>query len=317
MTRAAGVFLQVLFRRTTRNFFHPEQGGDQGFRRLRLGDKDSADNMVNRLSIGVLVAACLAGVGALFSVAATGQATDTATERGLAIAREADRRDRGFGDQVAELTMTLTNRNGGISRRKLRISTLEVDRKGFGDKTLVVFDTPRDVKGVALLSYARVLEPDDQWLYLPALKRIKRISSVNKSGAFVGSEFSYEDMAPPEVDKYTYRFLRDAPCGADTCFVLEQTPRYKYSGYSHLIAWLDHRHYRIRRIDYFDRRRAPLKTLTTGGWRQYLGKYWRAHDLLMENHRTGKTTRLQWSEFRFKTGLGETNFSRNSLKRGR
>ena len=94
------------------------------------------------------------------------------------------------------------------SVRELRRQVFESTEEGRGDKSIIVFDSPRDIGGTALLSHTKILEPDDQWLYLPALGRVKRISSGNKSGPFVGSEFAYEDLVSQEVDKYNYRWLR-------------------------------------------------------------------------------------------------------------
>src|SRR3546814_6855851 len=105
--------------------------------------------------------------------------------------------------------MVLANKEGETSTRELRIQTLEVPAREEGDKSLIIFDHPRDIEGTAFLSFTKILEPDDQWLYLPALKRVKRISSANKSGPFVGSEFAYKDMLSQEVDKYDYLWLRD------------------------------------------------------------------------------------------------------------
>ena len=100
----------------------------------------------------------------------------TPEEKGLAIAVEADRRDMGWVDQSADMQMSLRNRQGQGSERVIRIRTLEV--LGDGDKSLTIFDTPRDVKGTAFLSFTHATEPDDQWLFLPALNRVKRISSA-------------------------------------------------------------------------------------------------------------------------------------------
>ncbi|HSJ48359.1 MAG TPA: outer membrane lipoprotein-sorting protein, partial [Gammaproteobacteria bacterium] len=114
---------------------------------------------------------------------------ETPEERGLAIAREADRRDQGWGDSSASMAMILRNSQGDESHRQVRVRNLEVE--GDGDKTLTIFDEPLDVKGTALLTYSHKTGPDDQWLYLPSLARVKRISSRNKSGPFMGSEFAY------------------------------------------------------------------------------------------------------------------------------
>jgi hypothetical protein len=106
---------------------------------------------------------------------------DENVDKGETIAREAERRDRGWGDSQAQAIMILEDIGGNTRERRLRLSTLERRGDNQGDKSLIVFDEPRDIKGTALLSYTRILEPDDQWLFLPALKRVKRISSANKS----------------------------------------------------------------------------------------------------------------------------------------
>jgi hypothetical protein len=151
---------------------------------------------------------------------------DENVDKGETIAREAERRDRGWGDSQAQAIMILEDIGGNTRERRLRLSTLERRGDNQGDKSLVVFDEPRDIKGTALLSYTRILEPDDQWLFLPALKRVKRISSANKSGSFVGSEFAYEDITGQEFEKYTYKWLLDEPCDLLECFVVERRPRY-------------------------------------------------------------------------------------------
>ena len=240
---------------------------------------------------------------------------ETAEEKGLAIAVEADRRDTGFGDQITNMVMILRNKQGQESTRYIRNWSKEV--KGDGDKSLSFFDRPADVKGTAMLTYTRKVDNDDQWLFLPALKRVKRIASANKSGAFMGSEFAYEDIASQEVEKYKYKYLRDENYDNQECFVLERYPVSEYSGYTRQVAWIDKAEYRILKIDFYDRKNSLLKTLTFNKYQQYLGQYWRAHEMLMVNHQTGKSTLLKWSDFRFRTGLTDRDFDKNSLKRAR
>jgi len=234
---------------------------------------------------------------------------------GNSIAAEWDLRGQGFGDTRSYMKMELENRHGEKSVRELRTDTFEIPGNDIGNKTLVVFEKPRDIKGTAFLSFAKILEPDDQWLYLPALKRVKRISSKNKSGPFVGSEFAYEDLSSSELKKYTYKWLRDEPCGKLDCFVLEQKPLYENSGYTRMVVWYDKAEYRQQKIDFYDRKESLLKTLTYGDYRQYLDKYWRPHDMFMVNHQTGKKTRLVFEKITFRTGISENDFSKNSLKR--
>lgn len=238
---------------------------------------------------------------------------ESAEEKGLAIAVEADRRDLGWQDSETSMKMILRNRQGETSERQIRSRTLEVT--GDGDKSLIIFDHPADVKNTAFLSYTHAIRPDDQWLYLPALKRVKRIASANKSGPFMGSEFAYEDISSQEVKKFSYKWLRDEAIDGEEAFVVERVPQYEHSGYTKQHAWIDKEHYRVLRVDYFDRKGALLKTLTASDYHQYLEKYWRAHRMDMQNHLNGKNTTLLFSDYEFQNGLSERDFDRNSLKR--
>jgi outer membrane lipoprotein-sorting protein len=254
----------------------------------------------------------LIGTILLFPLAAT---AETPEEKGLAIAKEGNRRDTGWKDQTASLDMTLRNRHGKESTRRTHNKTLEV--KGDGDKSLNIFDSPRDIKGTAFLSFTHALKPDEQWLYLPALKRVKRISSSNKSGPFMGSEFAYEDLSSQEVEKYTYKYLRNEKLNGRDCFVIESIPSYKHSGYTKLLTWLDVEMYQPLKIEFYDRKKTLLKTLSSSDYQQYLGKFWRPNRMNMVNHQTKKSTDLKWSEYKLNTGLKKRDFDRNSLKRAR
>ena len=264
---------------------------------------------VSKLSHSLAAAALLLALGAALPAKAK-----SAAEKGLEIARETERRDTGFGDSQVTLTMMLSNRHGDTSTRQMRIKTLETTGAKLGDRSLTVFDHPRDIKGTAFLSHTKILSPDDQWLYLPALKRVKRISSANKSGSFVGSEFAYEDLVSFEVEKYSYLWLRDEKCGGLDCFVSERLPLYKNSGYTKQVVWIDKDEYRLHRIDFFDRRGALRKTMIPSQYRQYLGKYWRAHRIEMTNHQSGKKTVLVFRDFAFRLGVAARDFTASRLK---
>ncbi len=255
-----------------------------------------------------------ASLGVVLAFQAYAQAPE---ERGRAIAEEADRQDLGWHDNQAIMRMLLRNRHGQTSTRELRRHALEITEAGLGDRSVIIFEAPRDIKGTALLSHTKILDADDQWLYLPALKRVKRISSKNKSGPFVGSEFAFEDLVSQEVDKYEYKWLRDEPCGELGCFVVERVPRYENSGYTRQIVWWDKEEYRPKRIDFYDRKGDLLKTLTYEGYREYLGSFWRADLMQMENHQTGKSTDLFFDTWKFQTGQQAARFSPARLKRTR
>ncbi len=236
-------------------------------------------------------------------------------EKGLRIAKLAEASDQGFGDFKSSITMTLKDRHGNTSVREMRNATLEgVDD---GDKTLIIFDTPRDVKGSAVLTWTHKEKSDDQWLYLPALKRVKRIASRNKSGPFMGSEFAYEDLASQEIEKYSYRFLREEKLNGADCYVIERDPVDKYSGYSTLETWIHKDRLTAEKVVFYDRKKSLLKTLTMEGYHQYKEKHWRADVFKMINHQKGKETTLEWKGYRFKNGLKDRDFQQTALKRAR
>ena len=264
-----------------------------------------------RASFGVLLLAVTCGLHGAVALAQE----ETPEDKGLRLAREASARNDGFGDFTAGMTMVLRDRRGRESVRQMRFKVLEVP--GDGDKSLFVFDQPRDVQGTALLTHAHVNAQNDQWLYLPALKRVKRISAATRSGSFMGSEFSYEDMSPPEVEEYRYRFLRDEPCGELTCAVTEQVPLDEKSGYSRRVVWQDLGELRTWRMELYDRKRSHLKTLTFADYRKYVDQYWRAGEQTMVNHLTGASTVLNWTDFRFRTDLDDGEFTQTALRRVR
>ena len=238
----------------------------------------------------------------------------TPAAKGLAIAKAAEQADQGFESSRVNLTMTLRNKRGQESTRSLSNQTLELIEDG--DKSLIVFNSPRDVQGTSTLTFTHKSGPDDQWLYLPALKRVKRISSDNKSGPFMGSEFAYEDLSSQEVEKYTYKYLREENEHGSKLHVIERDPVDPKSGYSRQIVWYNESQgYRLEKVEFYDRKNALLKTLTYHSYEQFLGKHWRSKKMKMVNHQTGKETELLFEGYQFKLGLSETDFSQNSLKR--
>ncbi|MGI9627748.1 MAG: outer membrane lipoprotein-sorting protein [Longimicrobiales bacterium] len=247
----------------------------------------------------------------------TGAHAQSAEERGLSVAQAADANDLGWGDNTSDMHMVLRNRAGQESTRALRRMALETNGDGLGDRSIIVFESPRDIEGTALLSHTRILDPDDQWLYLPALRRVKRISSGNKSGPFVGSEFAYEDLVSQEVEKYAYRWLRNEPCGDLECDVVERLPQYENSGYTRQVVWWDTAEYRAQRVEFYDRKDVLLKTLNSLGYQSYAEGFWRPDRMVMENHQNGKTTELVFEGWEFGSGLAEDDFTPSRLRRAR
>lgn len=234
----------------------------------------------------------------------------TPEERGLEIAIAAVQADLGFNSSSVELKMTLKNKNGQTSERHLTTKTLELTEDG--DKSLNVFNSPKDVKGTSTLTYTHKIGSDDQWLFLPSIKRVKRISSNNKSGPFVGSEFAYEDLSSQEIEKYTYKFLEVK----GNLLLVEQDPVDPKSGYTRrIVSYNKDKGYRIEKVDFYDRKNALLKTLSYTDYQLYKDKFWRANIFNMVNHQSNKETLLEFSNYNFDVDLSDEDFTQAALKR--
>ncbi|MCI5048034.1 MAG: outer membrane lipoprotein-sorting protein [Aquisalinus sp.] len=241
--------------------------------------------------------------------------TTPEAHKGYDIAARSDRTDHGYGDSRVSFTMILRNAAGQETTREVNITTLEKVDESVGDKSLVIFETPADVRGTALLSHAKILEPDDQWLYLPALKREKRIASANKSGPFVGSEFAFEDFTTQELNKFTYKYISEGDLDGMAVDIIERYPRYENSGYTRQVSYTDQEIFQVRKVEFYDRRDALLKTLTLDDYRQYDNGVYRAHKFTMVNHQTNKETDLVYEDYEFGLGLDENDFVKGVLRR--
>jgi len=228
------------------------------------------------------------------------------------IAQKTDAALSGFHDAVSEMKMTLINANGQTRERTMLMKVLEGDE---GDKSLMEFLTPADVKGTKFLNYEHFDRDDDQWLYLPALKRVKRIASRNKSGSFMGSEFSYEDLGAFNIEKYTYGDSAEkVDLDGKPAFKTVRFPKEKDSGYTKQVSWTDPDTYVILRVDYYDRKKALLKTAVFSDYRKVEGTTWRIGKIVMTNHQNDKKTILVWENEKTNTGLTDRDFNKQVLK---
>lgn len=219
---------------------------------------------------------------------------------------------KGFKDSKSDMIMTLINSNNQKRQRKMQMASLE---KESGNKSLMTFVSPADVKGTKFLNYEHIHKDDEQWLYLPALKRVKRIASKNKSGSFMGSEFSYEDLSSFRADKYI--FEGDAKVEmfeGHKVYVGERKSVSKNSGYTKQISWVDTTTFLIQKVEYYDRKEELLKTALFQDYKKISG-IWRVGRMQMQNHQNRKSTTLVWKNETIKNGLKEKNFHKRILKR--
>ena len=231
----------------------------------------------------------------------------------IEVAQQNDKIMSSFEDSKSKMTMTLINANGQTKIRKMQSITLELDG---GDKSLMEFLSPADVKGTKFLKYEHLKRDDDQWLYLPALKRVKRISSKNKSGAFMGSEFSYEDISSFNIDKYDYKNADafESTLNGKDVYVVERFPNYKYSGYTKQVSYIDKQSFLILQVDYYDRKKSLLKSAYFSDYKFIDGIY-RNGKIQMKNFSNSKESILTWDEETIKNALSNKDFHKRVLKK--
>jgi len=229
-----------------------------------------------------------------------------------AVALKSEAVMKGYKDSIADMQMTLINAAGQKKVRTMKMKVLEGEEE---DKSLMEFLTPADVRGTKFLSYEHVNKDDDQWLYLPALKRVKRIASKNKSGAFMGSEFSYEDLSAFNPKKYHYEGeAEEGELNGKAVYIGSATPLSKYSGYTKLVNYVDKESFLIQKTEYFDRKKELLKIALFGEYKKLDGVY-RIGKIEMKNIQNDKTTILIWSNEKIKNGLKSRDFHKRYLKK--
>lgn len=245
-------------------------------------------------------------------------AEEDAAAKGRAIADRAWERGEGFGDLQADVEMTIITRSGQSAKRRLQVQILEMP--GEASRAMTRVEAPRDVAGTALLTHTAEDGNVEQWLYLPAASRTRRISSAARGGSFLGSEFSYDDFAAQPPSRYDFEWLRDEELDGLDTHVLRREERDGDSP-GHEVVWLDTEKLRLRQVKFFDARGELTRVLTIEDYEAYEGAdgdtYWRATALRMDNARSDAASELRWDEVSLDNGLDERDFEVSMLSRRR
>jgi len=183
------------------------------------------------------------------------------------------------------VVMLLVDKRGNKEKRLIKRYAKEVEPDI--SRLLLVFMKPADVKGTSLLTWQQKDRPDDQWLYLPARKKMQRIAGGSKKAYFLGTDFTYEDMEPEKLDRFSYRFVGSEQIDGNDCHVIDAVPadekKKKESGYSKRRLWIRKDIFVTVKMDFFDRKGRLLKTLKNFEFKNIEGNVWRADKSLMNN----------------------------------
>jgi outer membrane lipoprotein-sorting protein len=222
--------------------------------------------------------------------------------------------DRYTGD-TAQYTLTMTLISG---RGAPRIREVSYYFKDYGDteKILMAFKSPRDVAGTGYLSFSYDDGRDDDiWLYVPAIKRIRRITGSGKNDDFMGTDFTYEDMGSRSLDKDNFTLQGEEGIDGEPCWVVEARPKDSRDPYGRRLIRVRKDSYVINAVDYYDRQNRLLKELRVSGIRQVDG-IWTAHKMEMTNVQSKHSTVIEMTDIRFNIPLDESLFAVSSLERG-
>lgn len=257
-------------------------------------------------------------VGFLCSICSVNHAQESAFERGREIMEEVDRRNQTNDEQVT-IRMNLTDKRGKERLRHLRIYSKR-DEKG-NLKSLVRFTDPKDVKGTGLLTVEHADREDDQWLYLPILRKNKRIAGGARTNYFVGTDFTFEDMREEKLSAYNYELLRTEIIDGYECYVIEATPRTesdrKNSGYMRRELWIRKDVYFPIQIKYYDREGKFIKMETSYEIIEIKNNIWRPNRSLMKNHARQHETMVTTEKREINTGIPDRRFTLRELESGK
>ncbi|MFP4058274.1 MAG: outer membrane lipoprotein-sorting protein [Candidatus Brocadiia bacterium] len=217
-------------------------------------------------------------------------------------------------DELTELEMRLVDDAGRSRTRKLRIEYLRTD-EGL-DRTLIRFSYPRRMKGTGLLTHEQKGRNDDQWLYLPSLRRTRRIAADAKTERFVQSDFTYEDLQPEDLEDNAYKLLRSETVDGRPCHVVEAVPR-SPGGYSRREIAVDAERWLPLRILYFDEGGRHVKTEHATEVRQHEGRFWRPDRVEMADLEREHTTVFLIQRRVIDGGIDPQHFTLRFLATGR
>jgi outer membrane lipoprotein-sorting protein len=217
-------------------------------------------------------------------------------------------------DQTGSLVMTLEN-----SRGSKRVREIDQYLKDFGseEKKIMFFTAPADVKGTSFMnwSYDDEGRDDDQWIYLPALKKVKRISSGSRGDAFMGSDFTYDDLGDRHPSEDNHRLLRQETLQGEPCYVVESIPKDEDYMYARTVTWVAADMWIGLKKEFYDEDNDHLKTLTVGKYQNTNG-YWMITKSEMHNTQKDHTTRIELKNIRLDTGIEDRIFTERIMSRG-
>lgn len=236
-------------------------------------------------------------------------------EKGQEIANRVHLASQGYIGEESLTNMILIDAYGSKVVREIEGKSIE--GKNSDDKALSIFKTPKDVKGTKFLTWSHKNKSDDQWLYLPSLRRVKRISSRNKSSSYMGSEFTYEDLSSQDPIKFIYRFVKEVTDKRyGKSWVLERKKKDKTS-YSKERLYISQKYMNAYKTEFYDQRGELLKIGQASDFKEFNvngKKIFRTMKFDMHNQKNNKRSIIEWKKRNLGKKFSLKTFRKESLK---
>ncbi len=217
-------------------------------------------------------------------------------------------------DMQADLTMTLINSRGDQRVREIKQFTKDFDKM---EKKIMFFISPADVRNTSFMSWSYDEEgkDDDQWIYLPALKKVKRISSDSKSDYFMGSDFTYDDLGDRHPTEDSHKLLREEDVNGEACCVVESIPQDEDYMYSKTVTWIIKDKWIGLKKEFFDEDDELLKVLAVKKYEKING-YWIILHTEMHNVQRDHITKMELKNVEIDGGIADNKFTERMMRRG-
>ena len=215
-------------------------------------------------------------------------------------------------DQRARVTMRLVNPQGKERRREMTLLRKNLGTEG-EQRYYIYFHEPSDVKGTAFMVWKYPAREDDRWIFIPAIRLVRRIAADDKRSSFVGSDFTYEDVSGREVADETHSLLGKEILDGRPVYRIESVPKAKVD-YARRFSWIDEERGLPLKEDYYDVRGERLRTFTANEVRD-VGGHWTVTRRTMRDAQSGHRTEVAYDEVDYDIGVTEDLFSERYLRR--
>jgi outer membrane lipoprotein-sorting protein len=248
-------------------------------------------------------------VVALTMVPASARAADPPAEE--IVKRSLDAFYYAGNDMRTKVRMKLINAQGNVRERELTMLRINLGKTG-DQRYYIYFHGPADVKGTSFMVWKYPAKEDDRWIFVPALRLVKRIAADDKRSSFVGSDFTYEDVSGRDLEDETHALLRKESLGGRPAYVVESKPKAS-ADYSRRMSWIDSERWLPLKEEYLDARNEPLRVFTADKVEQ-TGKQWTVTARSMKNLQSGHRTEVVYQEVEYDVGLKPDIFTERYLR---